>query len=322
MKKWHRFSLGLILLVMAGMMSLPVAYGYEGVEVKNGGSISGKITLKGEKPSARVFALVLYPFGPFCKKISDGEGNVRLKEFIVSEDGGLWEAVVAVKAVKKGKPYRPQVADFVATDCMFHPADVADNEMFIIDEKGQLRHEHPNVSILHNHQKMNMINRDPIIHNIQVFQNEKGNIILNTPLPPAKKVKPGATPVAYKPRGGVLHYKKGKRISQMICGMHEFMQSWGFVVDNPYYAKTAKDGTFTIDGLLPGTYTVGIWHPQFKVFEQEITIEANKTTRLDFALNADLVRRPEYEKQKQFRISPATPQDHMLREGDDRIIID
>lgn len=322
MKKRSLVGLGMILMGLINMISLPMAHGYEEVDVSDGGSIFGKISLTGEKPSARVFALVLYPFGPFCKKISDGEGNVRLKEFIVSEDGGLWEAVVAVKKVEKGKPYRPQIAEFVATDCMFHPADVADNEMFLIDEKGQLRHEHPNVAILHNHQKMNMINRDPIIHNIQVFQNEKGNIILNTPLPPAKKPKPGVEPVAYRPRGGVLHYKRGKRISQMICGMHEFMQSWGFVVNNPYYAKTAKDGTYTIDGLLPGTYTVGVWHPQFKVFEQEITVEANKTTRFDFALNANLVKRPEYEKQKQFRISPATPEDHKLKEGEDRIIID
>lgn len=308
--------------MLVGFLWYPNVYAYEEVDVSQGGSISGKITLRGEKPSVRVFALVLYPFGPFCKKISDGEGNVRLKEFIVAKDGGLWEAVVAVKNVKNGKPYRPQIADFVATDCMFHPADVADNEMFLIDEEGQLRHEHPNVAILHNHQKMNMINRDPIIHNIQVFQNEKGNIILNTPLPPAKKVKPDVEPVAYTPRGGVLHFKRGKRISQMICGMHEFMQSWGFVVDNPYYAKTAKDGTYTIDGLLPGTYTVGIWHPQFKVFEKEVTVEAGKIARLDFAFNADLVRRPEYEKQKQFRISPATPEDHKLHEGEDRIIID
>ncbi len=322
MKKRRRLSLGLLLIGLLGLFLLSVAEAYETVDVSEGGAITGKVTLRGEKPSARVFALVLYPFGPFCKKISDGEGNVRLKEFIVSKDRGLWEAVVAVKAVEKGKPYRPQVADFVATDCMFHPADVADNEMFMVDEQGQMRHEHPNVSILHNHQKMNMVNRDPIIHNIQVFQNERGNIILNTPLPPAKKTKPGVATVAYEPRGGVLHYKKGKRISQMICGMHEFMQSWGFVVDNPYYAKTAKDGTFTIDGLLPGTYTVAFWHPQFKVFEKEVTIKANKETRVNFEFNADLVKRPEYEKQKQFRISPATPEDHKLKEGDDRLIID
>ncbi|MBN4054231.1 carboxypeptidase regulatory-like domain-containing protein [Nitrospira defluvii] len=322
MKRISVFSLGAILVGILGMIPLSDAFGYEDVDVKNGGSISGTITLKGDRPEARVFALVNYPFGPFCKKISDGQGYVRLRDFIVNKQGGLWEAVVAVKAVEKGKPYRPAVADFVAVDCMFHPADIADSEIFTVDEEGQMHHEHPNVAILHNHQKLNMINRDPIIHNIQVYQNERGNIILNTPLPAVKKPKPGMPLLAYKTRGGVLHYKKGKRISQMICGMHEFMQSWGFVVNNPYYAKSAKDGSYTIEGLLPGTYTVNIWHPHYQVYEKKVRVKANKTTRLDFVFDATLVKNPEYESQKRFRVDTATPDASILHEGEERIIVD
>ncbi|MFQ5780978.1 MAG: hypothetical protein ACE5HN_09385, partial [Nitrospiria bacterium] len=145
------FGVTILLLGLVGLVGHPVAFGYEAVDVSNGGSISGKVTLNGAMPKPRVFALINYPFGRFCKKISDGQGHVRLQEFIVSKDHGLWEAVVAIKAVKKGKPYRPQQADFVAVDCMFHPADVADSEMFSFDEKtGQMRHEHPNVAIIHN----------------------------------------------------------------------------------------------------------------------------------------------------------------------------
>ncbi|MFQ5542848.1 MAG: carboxypeptidase-like regulatory domain-containing protein [Nitrospiria bacterium] len=308
----NRFYVSVLLMVIAlvAMMGSPI-FAYEEVEVTNGGAIAGRVTIKGKRPEARMFALVLYPFGPFCKKISDGKGNVRLQDFIIDKNKGLWEAVIYVNNVKKGKPYRPTVADFVAVDCMFHPSDVADNEMFTIDEKGQMHHDHPNVAILHNHQRMNMFNRDPVIHNIQVFQNERGNIILNTPLP-----------VSDKTRGGVLNYKKNKHISQMICGMHEFMQSWGFVVENPYYARSEKDGTYKIDGLLPGTYTVNIWHPHFKVYEETVTVRANQTTKFDFVFDADLVKNPEYESQKQFRTDTATPEDTKLHEGEERIIMD
>lgn len=309
MKKGYFLVLFLLLLGTEGLWG--GALGYDVIDVSNGGRIAGKVTLKGPIPEPRVFALVLYPFGPFCKKISDGQGNVRLKEFIVSKDRGLWEAVVAVQKVERGKPFPPPKMEFVAVDCMFHPADVADNEQFIIDEKGQLHHEHPNVAILQNNRQISMINKDPILHNIQVFQNEKGNIILNTPLP-----------ISDKPRGGTLHFSKGKRISQMICGMHEFMQSWGFVVDSPYYAKTAKDGTFTIDQLPPGTYTVTIWHPHYKIFKREITVAANKTATLNFEFDGSEVKRPIYETQKEFRISPSTPEGHKLHKGEDRIIMD
>jgi hypothetical protein len=114
---------------------------------------------------------------------------------------------------------------------MFHPADVTDDEQFSIGGEGKLRHEHPLVSVMQNNQPLSVINRDPIIHNSQVFQSERGNIVLNFPLP-----------VSTEPRGGIVSLQKGKRIAQMICGMHEFMQSWGYMVDNPYYAKTKKGG--------------------------------------------------------------------------------
>lgn len=301
----------LIFVGIGGLLGNRPAFSYEEIDTSNGGSIVGKVTLKGEVPEPLIFPLVLYPFGPFCKKISDGQGNVRLKEFIVGKGGGLGDAVVAVQHVEKGKPFAPIQTNFVAVDCMFHPADVKDDEQFSVLEDGKLHHEHPNVTVLENHRRISMVNKDPIIHNIQVFQNEKGNIILNVPLAPLAKDS-----------GGILNFAKGKRISQMICGMHEFMQSWGFVVDNPYYTKTKKDGLFTIDKLPPGTYNLTAWHPHFKVVEKEITVPEKGTVSIDFEFNADDVKRALYETQDERRISPATPHDHMLQEGEDRIIID
>lgn len=292
-------------------LSVSEPYRYEEGDTSDSGTITGKVTLKGPVPEPRVFPLVLYPFGPFCKKISDGQGNVRLKEFIVGKGGGLGDAVIAVQKVKKGKPFKPIQAKFVAVDCMFHPADIPDDEQFFIDERGKLHHEHPNVAVLENHRSISMINKDPVIHNIQVFQNEKGNIILNVPLP-----------VSTEPRGGILKFAQGKRVSQMICGMHEFMQSWGFVVDNPYYTKTQKNGLFSIDRLPPGTYKITAWHPHFKIVEKEITVPANGKVSLNFEFDTAEIQRPIYETQQERRISPATPHDHMLKETDDRIIIE
>ncbi len=311
MKKSLIIGLGIIFMTLFSLWGTSEILAYEEIDVSNGGSISGTITIEGQIPKPRVFTLAQFPFGPFCKKISDGEGNVRLKEYIVhKKNNGLWEAVVSIKSIDKGKPYRPTIADFVAVDCMFHPADVADDEQFVLGDDGKLRHQHPNVAILHNNQRLNMINRDPVVHNIQVYQNEKGNIILNSPLP-----------ISDQPRGGVLNFKRGRRISQMICGMHEFMQSWGFVVRNPYYAKTEKDGSYKIDGIPPGTYEVSIWHPHSKIYNKTVTVKANKESRMDFVFNASLIKRPLYESQEQTRLDTATPKDHILQEGDERILI-
>lgn len=292
---------GVIFLGMVGPSEIAVASGYGEIAVNNAGTITGKVILKGPIPEPRVFPVVLYPFGPFCKKVSDGQGNIRLEEFIESPDGGMQDTIVAVQEVRKGKPFPHIKNELVAVNCMFHPADVPDSEQFVVNPENKVRHTHPLVTVLENHQPISVVNKDPIIHNGQVFQNEKGNIILNFPLP-----------VSNEPRGGVLDFERGKRISQMICGMHEFMQSWGFVVENPYYAKTKRDGLFTIDRLPPGTYTVVAWHPHLKPIEQEVTVPANGTVAINFEFDASRVVRPIYERQDKFRIGPeAHPHEHL-----------
>jgi hypothetical protein len=292
-----------LVLALGLVVAMPATDGlaYQEVTVQDGGAIEGRVVLDGPVPEPRVFPLVLYPFGPFCKRISDGQGNVLLQEFLVDPDQGLQDAVVVVQRVKQGKPFPPIKNEYVAIDCMFHPADVPQNEQYIVTEKGRLTHAHPVVAILQNHQPISVVNKDPIIHNGQIFQSERGNIILNFPLP-----------VSTEPRGGPLHFEPGRRIAQMICGMHEFMQSWGFMVDNPYYARTKRDGRFTIEGLPPGTYQVLAWHPHLKPVEQTVTVRAGQTAPMDFAFDSRQVVRPHYESQEKFRIGPeARPQEHL-----------
>lgn len=295
-----KIVIGLFLLLFLISPLLP-SYAYDEMEVSNGGTLIGKVTLNGPKPPVRVFPLVLYPFGPFCKMISDGEGNVIVQEFIIGSGGGMQDAVVAVVDVEKGKPFPPIRPQFVSENCMFHPVDIAASDHTYLDKEGRVHHEHPLVRVIQNHQPISVVNRDPVIHNGQIFQNERGNIILNFPLP-----------VSNAPRGGMIRLDPGKRIAQMICGMHEFMQSWMFSVDNPYYEMTKKDGVFKIDHLPPGRYRVIAWHPHLKPIEKEITVSADETVELDFAFDAATVKRPEYEQQEKFRIGPeALPHEHL-----------
>jgi len=294
--------IGLVLIGMVGFSTVAPASDYEEVAVTDGGTITGKVTLKGPVPAPRVFPVVLYPFGEFCKKVSDGQGNIRLEEFNVSPDGGMQDTIVVVEQVQRGKPFAHVKNELVAVNCMFHPADVADSEQFIVTEDKKIRHAHPLVMVLENHRPISVVNKDPIVHNGQIFQSEKGNIILNFPLP-----------VSNEPRGGLLNFEPGKKISQMICGMHEFMQSWGYVVDNPYYARTKRDGLFAIDQLPPGTYRVLAWHPHFKPIEQDVTVPVNGSVAINFEFDSANIQRPIYERQEKFRVGPeAMPEHHLM----------
>ncbi len=286
------------------------AMAYKEVVVRDGATVTGKVRLKGAVPELRYFPLVLYPFGTYCKKIGDVNGNVQLQEFIVTDDGGMQDTIIAIDGVKAGKEFKPITTEFVAVDCMFHPSDVSPSEHSTRDAEGRVHHQHPLVAVMQNNQPLTVVNQDPIFHNGQVFQSERGNIILNFPLP-----------ISNQPFGGVVHLAPGKRIVQMICGMHEFMQTWGLMVDNPYYAKTRKGGEFSIGDLPAGTYKVTAWHPHLKPIVQEIIVRPNEKVELAFEFDAAEVHRPIFETQDKFRVTPHAEHDGLTGDSDDRILV-
>jgi len=265
------WMISLVLMCGIGLGTGSRAFGYEEGPVTDGGVLTGKVTLDGAIPEPRIFPLALYPFGPYCGKnttITDSHGNVRISEFTIAPDRGMKDVVVVVQGVEKGKPFPPIVADIVARNCEFLPF----------------------VSVVQNHGTFTMTNSDPILHNAQVYQSERGNLLLTVPNPPHSS---GTFPIKFE------HHR---RIYQMICGMHEFMQTWGYAVDNPYYAVTDEHGAFRIDTLPPGTYTVTAWRPHFQPIERTVTIAPNGTASIEFAFEASTVRRPQYETQDRFRI--------------------
>ncbi len=278
-----------LLLCFSGSAALA----YETAQVEHGGTITGKVVLNGPIPEPRVFPMVLYAFGDFCKKISDAKGHVVLKEFNVDGAGGLQDAVIAVQNVSRGKAFRSNENRLFTVNCMFHPANVPEDEQFEVDSQGNLVHIHPLVSVMRNKHMLSVLNRDPVIHDAQFYQKETGHRITRFPIPISNKVQKGW-----------IYLDQGKRIAQIICGMHEYMQTWAWIVDNPYFDKTTRDGAFTIDRLPPGTYKVLAWHPHLKPIEKTVTVPPDGQVELHFEFDAREVNRPIYETQEQFRISP------------------
>lgn len=301
MLRHSSFVIQFIFVFLSLLCGSKAVTAYEMGEVIDGGSLTGTVTLHGPVPAHRTFPIALYEYGVYCKKISDGNGHVLLKEFHVDSEGGLQDVVISIQDVKRGKPFRYIKNEFVAVNCMFHPYDVSDNEQFEAHD-GNLTHVHPLVMILRNDSPLAVLNRDPIVHNGQVYQPEKGNVILNFPIP-----------VNDNRHGGSLHFEEGMKMAQMICGMHEYMQTWGWIVDNPYYAKTKKDGKYLIDRIPSGTYRVTAWHPHMKPFDKIVTVPPNGLVTLDFAFESQEVERPVYETQDQFRIGPGyRPKENLM----------
>jgi plastocyanin len=71
--------------------------------------------------------------------------------------------------------------------------------------------------------------------------------------------------------------------AQIKCDVHPWMTAYVAVVDNPFYAVSGEDGTFSIDKLPPGKYTLEAWHEKLGTKTQEVTIAPNQKADVTFA---------------------------------------
>jgi plastocyanin len=76
---------------------------------------------------------------------------------------------------------------------------------------------------------------------------------------------------AGKPGQPIVFDKPGEVV--IGCNIHDWMEAYVLVVDSPWFAKTAADGTAVIANIPPGHYRVRLWHPLQKAAKAPADIE-------------------------------------------------
>ena len=66
------------------------------------------------------------------------------------------------------------------------------------------------------------------------------------------------------------------------CDIHRWMTAYIGVVTNPYFAVSDTKGTFEIDRVPAGTYTVDAWQERYGVVKKTVKVTAGGTTTVDF----------------------------------------
>src|SRR6266850_4142688 len=120
--------------------------GYEAIQVTDGGTISGSITVSGSIPKL--------PPRPLNKDPNVcGTGARESQELIVNRSGGLKNAVVIVEGVKRGKaiPAAPENTQIDQARCEYAP----------------------HVQVTRVNTEISVLNSDPILHNIHFYQNDE-----------------------------------------------------------------------------------------------------------------------------------------------------
>ena len=218
---------------------------YEVVTVTDGATLSGRAVFHGEVPPAR--RLLVTKDEEVC-----GFGYRERHDVVVGEAGELQGAVVFIEGVTEGKAWpdsdRRHMVD--QRDCIFQP----------------------NMLVMPRWADMDIVNSDPVLHNIHAWERigDRGRTLFNLGQPPEKEV----ITQAVRPR-------RGNQI-RLECDAHDFMQAWIFAADSPYAVVTGEDGTFEIDDIPRGEFTLKIWHPFLGIREQSVTLGARESSEVEF----------------------------------------
>ena len=172
-------------------------------------------------------------------------------EDLVVNNGGIQNVFVYVKEGVKGT----------------FPAKT---DPVVIEQKGCLYS--PRVVGLQTGQPLKYVNDDQTLHNVHGMP--KDNPQWNFAMP--KFVKQKETSDLTKPEI-MVHVK---------CDVHPWMSGYVGVLPHPFFAVSGKDGTYTIEGLPPGEYTIEAWQEKLGAQTAKVKVDGNGTTTSDFTFKA------------------------------------
>jgi len=230
-------------------LALPLtahAAAYQVTAVKDGGSISGKVTFSGKDPAPRIYNIT--KDNEVC-----GTGN-REVDFVKVSKGGLSDVVVYLSKVKAGKAFTGGAGKLNQKGCEFTPF----------------------LQVMINKKNLDVLNSDPVMHNVHTYElmGRAKRTVINISQPNqgsniSKKIK----------------LRRGDAM-KIECDAHDFMHGFVFVARNPYYAVVKKDGSFTIDNVPPGKYTINAWHGTLGKQKAKVTVGASGKVSVNFAFKA------------------------------------
>ncbi len=210
-------------------------------DVKSAGSIVGRVVFDGKAPAAKPVD-IKHP-DQVCHK-----GPMPDESLVVSKKGGIQWAVVHIRKIKSGKPFKIQNPHLDQVGCRFKP----------------------HVALVRAKQTLKVLNSDGILHNVHVYgqRNPEINIAMSG----------GKEPLELKFRR--------REIVRVGCDVHPWMGAWIVVMDHPYYVVTGPDGSFKLENVPAGTYTLAVWHERLGKQKVEVTVVSGKESRVDFKLKS------------------------------------
>jgi hypothetical protein len=135
---------------------------------------------------------------------------------------------------------------------------------------------HPHVLAIQTGQPLIIKNSDGLLHNIntQPTVNQGFNV---------------SQPVSMETN---KEFSSAEVMIPVKCDVHGWMEAFIGVQEHPYMAVSAEDGSFRLENLPPGTYTIEAWHEAYGTQTQTVTVGAQETGEVTFEYSSEMAGRP------------------------------
>jgi len=185
---------------------------------------------------------------PYCSK-AHASDPAHLETVVVGANGGLENVVLYISDWSGSAQAATAVPVFDQKNCMYTP----------------------HVLAMDVGQTFKVVSSDQTAHNIHPLPNPMVNVGWNQSQPP------GAAPIEKS--------WKNAEIIPVQCNIHPWMHGWFVVVKGPY-ATTDSKGSYTIENVPPGSYTVTAWQETYNPMTQKVTVAAGAAATADFTFKA------------------------------------
>jgi len=248
--------------LMVMLAAVLIAVGCKGTKNKNTASeeAGGKPQYASKGDEGTITGKISYDGpAPELKKIDmsqdancAGSSGDKTADDILVADGKLANVFVYLKGGPVDKFSFPTPSDPVTLDqqgCRYHPRVIG----------------------IQTNQPFKVTNSDSTTHNIHPSPkvNQEWNQMQAQGAPPIEKKFP-----------------RPETLIPVKCNQHPWMKANIGVLAHPYFAVSAKDGTYTIKNVPPGTYTLVFWHETKGEQTQQVTIAAKESKTQDITYKA------------------------------------
>ena len=117
-------------------------------------------------------------------------------------------------------------------------------------------------------QTLEIDNSDPVNHNVHAEAAADEGWSESQPPRADKKLK---------------KFEKQEVLFPVTCGVHPWMRAYIGVVAHPFFAVTGDDGSFEIQGVPPGIYTVEAVHETYGKKEMQVTVGPRERKQVEFS---------------------------------------